>query len=151
MALYYLPLMVVELAVLVEDVRVYGDLADVVEQGGPAKAVSVCGRKVEFVGNEVGVGTHTFPVTARQTVVRIESRREGQDLLGRHYGLIDVPLCSRFVYAAREVPRRAGSSREGEALRCLIGKDHRHLQEHRQRQGTPGETVGCQENQHRNT
>ena len=49
-----LPLLLGELRRLVQDVGVDGQLADVVQQGGPAQAVAVGGGQLELVGDEVG-------------------------------------------------------------------------------------------------
>ena len=79
--LYHSPLVIVELPVLVEDVRVDGELADIMKQCGPAKAVPISGRQVELVGDEFGEGPHPFAMTTGQTIMGVERRRQGQDLL----------------------------------------------------------------------
>jgi hypothetical protein len=78
---YHGPLFIVELAVLVEDVRVNRELADIMKQCGPAKAVPISGRQVELGSDEFGEGPHPFAMTTGQTIMGVERRRQGQDLL----------------------------------------------------------------------
>src|SRR5205814_1900002 len=53
----------------IEDVSRYSDLADVVEQGGPAQAVALLLVEPELLAEQFGVGPNPFTVTTRAAIV----------------------------------------------------------------------------------
>ena len=138
-----LPFVLTELALFVEDVRVHGQLADVVEQRRPAQPVPVGLREVELVGDHVGEGPDPFGVAPRPAVVPAERGRQRQDLLGHRRGHrgagaggTDLGLGS-----ALQVPGQARPPGHLQALGGPVGEEHGHLQQCGQGQERAGTAV----------
>jgi len=143
--LYDGPLLIIELVRLVEGTRVNSEFAYVVEERGPTETVAITCRQVQLIGDEVGESSHPFAMTARQPIMGIESRCQRQDLLRGHDRLVDSPVRPSLLDSAGEVPCASRPAGDCQTLGCLVGEDHGHLEQHRQRQRSTGEPLGSKQ------
>ena len=131
---HLLPLFGCELALLVEDLGRYVELADVVQQRGPVQARRALRVETELLADEVGVGPHPFAVPACQAVVAADRPEERDDgfggLLRRGERLLRVRVRDRTFEGAT----RAGLQRDREAGGRVIGEHERHAEDRRERQ-----------------
>jgi hypothetical protein len=127
----------------------HGQLAHIVEKGRPAQLVTVRRRKSELLGDQIGQRPHPLGMATGESVVSAEGGRKGEDLLGRQCQVIADPVGGRLLDPAGQITGRAGLAGDGQTLRCPVGKDHRHLQQHGQGEETAGEAVGKEEHRDR--
>jgi hypothetical protein len=142
MILDLFPLLVVECAGFVQDVRVDCDLADVVQECGPTKSITIDLWQLHLLGDEVGVHPHSFTVAARTTIMDVERAGQYEDLFSGDDGRIAHPVILRLLYSSSEVPRTSRLARDGHSLRGLVGEDEGHLQQHGERQESSCQAVG---------
>ena len=116
------PLARVERPRLVQHLGRDGDLAHVVEQGGPAQPVPVGGRQPHLLGQEVGVGPHPFRVPPGEPVVGGQGRHQLQGL-ARGLGWVAV-VCSlaQALDPPRQMTGAGGAERHPEPGGCPVGK-----------------------------
>jgi hypothetical protein len=137
-----LPFPVCELALFVEDVRVDGELADVMKERRPAEPVAISEREPQFVGDHVSKSPHTLGVPPGPSIVAAQRCCKGQDFcgyLGRH-----LWVGSRgAVRAAFELSGQACPPRDLQPFRRLVGKKHGHPQQSGEGQGTPAKALGA--------
>jgi len=135
-----MPLGVRQFLDLVQDLRVHGELADVVEKGRPAEPVTISQREAQLVGDHVRKSPDAFRVPTRLSIVAAERGCKRQDLLGhgRRHLLVGVQPLAR---AAFELPGCTRPPRDPQALRGLVGEKHGHLQQGGQREKAPTETL----------
>jgi len=129
---------------------VHGELADVVEEGGPAQPVPIGLGEPHFVGDHVGKCPDPFRVPTGLSIVTTERGGKRQDLLchgGRHF-LVRTRSCGR---AAFELSGRTRPPRDFQALGGLVGEKHAHLQQGGQREKAPTETLRADEGNRRRT
>lgn len=93
---------VVQGALFVEDLGRYGQLANVVEQGGPIELVERLGVEAHFVADQAGVGTHALRMAPGRAIVGSQGSGQFQDALGRLRG------GPGFVEALAQLARGAG-------------------------------------------
>ena len=72
MALNELPLVVGRLALLVQNLTRHGEFADVVKDGRPSEQTLIAFAEVEFFSDDFGKCAHSFGVSSRPAVVRIQ-------------------------------------------------------------------------------
>ena len=141
------PLLVGGLARLVEDRRRHAQLADVVQDRGPAQQVAVTCGDVHRLGDEVGEHPHPFGVTAGRPVVRAQGGDQPEDLPRG-----DRWVGARFPDPGELLLDRAvanGVARDREARGCAVGEEHAQLEQRDQRQGAPGDPVDHDERRRR--
>jgi hypothetical protein len=122
-----LPLRVRQFLGLVEDLRVHGELADVVQESRPAEPVSIALGKPHLVGDHVGERPDPFGVPACLSIVAAQRGCQRQDLLGhgrRHLLVRNRP----YARAAFELAGRTRSPGDLQPFGRLIGEKHAHLQ-----------------------
>ena len=133
-----LPLGRVQRGRLVEDPRRHVDLAEVVQQGGPAQAVAGVLRQMQLLREDVGEDPDPFGVTAGAPVVRAQRRQQSEDacrgLAGRLARTRPCPLL--------EHPRVAHRARQLEARGRPVGKEHGHAEQRREGEHAPQQPLG---------
>ena len=134
------PLVVVEGAVLVQDLPGDLELADVVEECGPAKPVPITLREPQLLCDHVHVGANTLGVSASLAVVAAERRREREDEFRCLRGGSIASGLDRGD-AAFQLRHRTRSAGDPESGGGLVGEEHAHLEERRERKEAPGEAI----------
>ena len=144
------PFGVVELVGFVQDVRVNGQLAHVMEEGRPAQPVTIRHRKREFLSNQVGERPHPLGVATGESIMGAQRGRKSEDLLSGQGQVVADPVSGRLLDPTGEITSGAGLASNGQTRGCPVGKDHGHVQEHRQGKQATGKTVGEQKHRNRN-
>ena len=139
MAPDHLPLSIVELPGLVQDPRRYGQLADVMQQRGPAQPIPVFGGKLHLLGQKIGEDSNSFRMTPRPAVVRLKRGCQREDPLGR-------PGFRLGVGTDRCQPRPQPTHTSRLSRHCKsrgrpVGKEHREPEQHDQRKEPAAQTL----------
>jgi hypothetical protein len=129
MLLEVLPFLIGRLAYLVQNVRMYRHLADVVEQRRPSKAVSILWRKTKLVGDEIGECADALRVTSSAPVVPTQRGRKRENLDGGRvwFAQLHVIVLS-VVNPTTQVSGRTCLSNNCKPRRRLVREQHRHVQ-----------------------
>ena len=139
MALDDLELLVCELALLVQDLRGNLDLADVVQQRGPAQTLQRVLAQVHLLTDHLGVRPDPLRVPTGESVVGVECGHEHQQALGclgRGLSLHTVP---GLLDGSFESLGGARQQRDPVARRGLVREHQRQPEQRRQRQQPTGD------------
>ena len=112
-----------ELRRLREDLGRDHQLADVVEQRGPAQAGLIGGGQLHLVGDEVGEHPNTLRVTAGLPVVNAQRCDELEHHLHVRHLATGDPTVVGFLELPLQVARFADAARHGKAFRRVVGEE----------------------------
>jgi hypothetical protein len=138
MILDLFPLCVVKCSWFIQDVRVDGDLSNVMQECRPTQSVSIDLWQFHLLSDEVGVHSHALTVAARQTIVHIQCAGEHEDLLRGDDGRVAHPAFFRLLDSSCEVASTSSLARNGHPLRRLVRENQSQFQQHGERQQSTG-------------
>ena len=134
------PLVVVERAALVQDLGRDGELAEVVDQRGPADPAAVLLRQAHLVGQGVDEGTDALGVAAGALVVQPQQADEDDERLGGAHRLGGEPVRAEPGQLAVEVANAGGADAADPGGRA-VGEHERELEQDREREHPTGQPV----------
>lgn len=133
------PLLLVQRSRLVQDRRGDLQLADVVEERGPAQPIA-CGLVVaELRGEQVGVHAHALGVPTRRTVVVLQRGHEDQDPGDGLHRVARLGIDARLLQPLEQPLGARTARRDPQPRRRLAGEGQRHAQKPRERQESGGQ------------
>ncbi len=127
---------------LVQDLFGDVELADVMEQPGPAQLRSIGIRELQLLTDQFGVRPDPFAVASGQAVVSGKRRDEHEKILGRLGLGVAQPLRLDLDDGAFEFLGGRCPQGEGETVGCLVGEDQREAQQQRQRKESACHSLG---------
>ena len=135
------PFLVGGLAGFVEDLVGHHQLAEIVQEGTPLELLSLLGRQLHLLAQQIGVQTHPFRMATGAAVVVADRPDELDHLAGRIARVGSQAVGSRLLHGALKSPAAPGAQRGTKAGRRLIRKHQRQLHERCQRQEPAGDLV----------
>jgi hypothetical protein len=123
MELQLLPLLVRRLAGLVQDLRAYLELSDVVEKGGPVELVEIVPDQAELLAEAVRIGSDALGMTTGDAVVKVERSDELQQDLRRLLRARRLACLAHEAQPLLQALHGARPQREPEPGRRFVGED----------------------------
>ena len=107
------------------------------QQSRPAQTVAIVIGEPELLGQHVGVDANPLGVSARAPVVRLQGRGQGQDRRRVRGFARTLRILLELGQPPFQLANAAGLAGDREPRRGAVGKEHRELEEHDERQEPP--------------